>query len=132
MVTNIEKFLKAVMAEHPDLNDFGIGIFYKDQEKPIEERAIILAKNREKLRESVERVSATVKWLRENVEHTKSVNRKSSSYTIKHIAEKDIGYITNGVFIAAGIIAGYVYRIRPTSPNVLFGMSERSLNRLRR
>jgi hypothetical protein len=41
------------------------------------------------------------------------------------VAEQDLGYITNGVFIAAAIIAGYSYEITD-SPNVDFGMSERS------
>jgi hypothetical protein len=52
------------------------------------------------------------------------------SYGIKHTAEQDIGYITNGVFIAAGIIAGYSYEIREGDPNVSFGMSEQSFKRI--
>jgi len=33
----------------------------------------------------------------------KSLNKRGSSYGLKHVAAHDIGYVTNGVFIAAAI-----------------------------
>lgn len=125
--SGIEARLALTMARVPELNDFGIGIFGGHKDKSHEEKIAIVAKDRETLRRSASTVAAAVEWLRENVEPTRTINQKHTSYGIKHVAEKDVGYITNGVFIAAGIIAGYPYEIVPGSPNVPFGMSEKSL-----
>jgi hypothetical protein len=35
--------------------------------------------------------------------------------------------LTNGVFIAGAIVAGYSYKITPGSANPSFGMSEKSI-----
>lgn len=126
----IEARLAITMNQVPLLNDFGIGIYAGDRKKPKTEQDEIRAKDTAKLRSSVAEVEATVQWLLENVQPTKTINKLHTSYGLKHIAEKDIGYITNGVFIAAGIIAGYPYEILPDSPNVPFGMSEKSIKDL--
>lgn len=109
-----------VMHRVPELNNFGI-VTKKDE---------LFEKNRELLRQSVERVAATIDWLQKNVRPIQSINRKHDSYGLKHRAEKSVGYITNGVFVVAAIIAGYRYEIRLDSPNVVFGMSEISIGRL--
>lgn len=123
----IEARLALTMAKVPALNDFGIGIFDGHRELPMAEQQAIFERERAALRANVAKVDATVKWLRENVQPTKGINKRHTSYGWKHVAEKDIGYITNGEFIAAGIIAGYPYEIQFGSPNVPFGMSEKSL-----
>jgi len=115
------------MQRHPELNDFGIGLFSEDYKKPKIEQQAIYERNRRHLRESVADIEATVEWLRENVEPAKAVNKRHTSYGLKHVAEQDIGYVTNGAFIAAAIIADYPYEIEPGSPNVPFGMTEKSL-----
>lgn len=122
--------LAITMTRITDLNDFGIGLIDSDLAKPREVRAGILNAEREALRLSVERVGHVVDWLKEFVAPIEAMNPRRTSYGIKHVAEQDIGYLTNGVFIAAGIIAGYPYEIQSNSPNVRFGMSERSLNRI--
>ena len=48
---------------------------------------------------------------------------------MKHLAEDEIGYVTNGAFIAAAIHCGFPYQLIPDSPNVRFGISEKSLAR---
>jgi len=53
-------------------------------------------------------------------------------YGLKHIAEKEMGYVLNGVFIAAAIHSGFPYELIPDSPNVRFGISEKSLPTYRR
>jgi hypothetical protein len=123
----IEARLVITMDKVPELNDFGIGLFYDHYKKPKAEQQAILEQDRVDLRKSVARVEATVDWLKANVQPTKTINKRHTSYGLKHLAEPDIDYITNGVFIAAGIIAGYPYAIVPGSPNVPFGMSEKSL-----
>lgn len=123
----IEARLAITMARHPELSDFGVGLYGGHRDKSAAEKDAINDKNRETLRSSVATVARTVTWLRENIERTPTINKRHSSYGIKHMAEQDIGYITNGVFIAAGIIEGYPYKFVPGSPNVPFGMSEKSL-----
>jgi len=118
------------MSRMPHLNDFGIGICRGDKDQSEADRRAKLMEDREKLRNSTGQVEATVMWLRDNLEPTKTINRRRSSYGLKHIAEKDIGYITNGVFITAAIIAGYPYEQIYGSPNVQFGISERSIKRI--
>lgn len=125
--SGIEVRLALTMAKVPTLTDHGIGIFDGDRKKPLLEQQAIFERERAALRANVAKVDATVKWLRENVQPTKGINKRHNSYGWKHVAEKDIGYITNGEFIAAGIIAGYPYEIQFGSPNVPFGMSEKSL-----
>ncbi len=67
-------------------------------------------------------------WLKK-VNKIKTINRKHSSYYLKHVAEQEIGYITNGVFIAAAIDCGFNFE-SDDSPNVFFNMSEKSIKQL--
>lgn len=124
----VEARLAITMAKLTELNDFGIGLYCDDYRRPKAEQQAIYEKDRATLRRSVARVDATVRWLRENVQPIKTISQRRTSYGWKHVAETDIDYITNGVFIAAAIIAGYPYEIVPGSPNVPFGMSEKSLH----
>jgi|GEM_PF-1029218 len=121
-------YLAITMFKHPDLSDFGIGVY--DRGKTREEREAHHQGNRAALAASAERVGHVVEWLKEHVAPIKTLNPRRSSYGIKHVVEKELGYITNGVFIAAGIIAGYPHEIRSDSPNVRFGMSEKSLKQI--
>jgi len=74
---------------------------------------------------SREEVMECQTWIRENVSPRKNLNRKKSSYALKHIVEKTTkqGYISNGAFILAAFLEGYM--ICPTyndSPNAYFNM----------
>ena len=128
--------LNALMDEHPTLNHFGIGhcsALYSPNASP-EWNDRILQGHREHLRVSIADVIWTVGWLRSNVEPIKTINRRHSSYGLKHLAElfrptDYICYLSNGVFIAAAMIVGYPFKLDP--PNAMFGMSERSIKRLR-
>ncbi len=124
--------LAIAMTQEPLLNDFGIGLFSEHGRKPPGEKARILAEDREKLRGSLDDVAWTVRWLGSNIEPIKTINRRHSSYGLKHLAERQgpRRYLTNGVFIAAAIIAEYPCKTYPGSPNACFGMSERSIKRL--
>ena len=123
--------LKALMAEHPTLNDFGIGHGSAEYSNDSPEWRILQAK-REILRARIPEVIWTVDWLRSNVEPIKTINRRHSSYGLKHLAQLFCpnGYLTNGVFIAAALLVGYPFEVDP--PNAMFGMSERSIKRLHR
>jgi hypothetical protein len=41
------------------------------------------------------------------------------------MAEKEIGYVTNGMFICAAVHCGFDFKIE--QPNAMFNISERSL-----
>ncbi len=126
----IQQRLAITLLREPLLNDFGIGMFRDHYRLPEADRRAVFEENRQRLRRSAHRVEATANWLLQNVPATKTINEKHTSYGIKHTADKDIGYVTNGVFIAAAIIADYPYKIPADSPNVMFGMSERALREI--
>lgn len=123
----IDLRLVITMAKHPLLNACGIGVIEVGKRLSREERLAALARDRAELRASTTRVTHAVEWLQRNVLPTKTMHRSRDSYGFKHSAEPEIGYITNGAFIAAGMIAGYPYEIVPGSPNVSFGFSAKSM-----
>ncbi len=125
-----ERQLAAAMSREPHLNQngFGPGVFAKTAR----ERDENLANWRQDLRNSAERVEAVRSWLEENIEPRRTINSSARSYGLKHLAEREIGYVTNGEFIAAAIIAGYAYRREAgESPNATFSMSSKSITALR-
>src|SRR5271166_6416600 len=97
--------------------------------KPLEERLTIFERDRATLLDdrSLAQFMGARQWLRQFTK-TKAVNpRAGSSYGLKHVAEADIGYVTNGVFIAAAAAEGFIVkRCRPDSPNAWFNISSRA------
>ncbi len=119
--------IAAVMERVPLLNDHGIGLFDGFRGYSRAERAAIFRKDREMLLGSEESCTRICEWLRDKAKR-KTMNPRYSSYGLKHLAEDEIGeYVTNGAFIAAAIHCGFPYRLIDESPNVLFGISEKSL-----
>ena len=116
----------AVMAKIPNLNDFGIGLFDHGQGLTADQKVETLRQNQEQLLASEEACTRACAWLA-TVEKIKTP--KYSSYGLKHVAEKAVGYVTNGVFIAAAVHCGVPYRLWPGSPNVGFGISKKSWER---
>lgn len=117
--------VQRIMDEVPGLNDFGIGVFNQRRKKP-EEREKELAEGKAQLLDSVDACNKVCEWLA-SIDKIATINHRHSSYGLKHVAEEDIGYVTNGVFITAAIYCGYKFRVTPGSPNVEFGMSEKSI-----
>ena len=122
--------LAEVMAMHPALNDFGIGVFDAHR-KPRSQREEELAQGRRELARREREVLEVAQWLQENI--TPIATPGVGSYGLKHLVERRIGrYVTNGEAIAAALIGGYPHRYgRTTGPNVDFGMSQRDHNRIR-
>jgi hypothetical protein len=107
-----------VLEREPQLGDFGFGV-YAPWSKTREERVAELRRNRESIREprSLAGFIAARGWLR-RFRKIKAPNRRGTSYGLKHVAEDDVGYTTNGVFIAAAIAEGFtVRRADYDSPN---------------
>ncbi len=116
----------AVIDRVPQLTYFGVGLY----ESPCEDYEEKLRQKQEQLLESSAICTKVCDWLA-SIEPAKAINRYPTSYGLKHTAELQIGqYVSNGVFIAAAIHCGFRYRRDGDSANMLFAMSERSLNRL--
>ncbi len=77
--------------------------------------------------ENFNKIPKIASYLMQNVRTRKTINKNHSSYTLKHIIENDVGYITNGEFIMAALVAGYamssVNRMNPC-----FNMDNRDLD----
>lgn len=129
---DIELRLVITMDKHYYLNTFGIGLFDHGRGLTIAQCQEQSNQLRSELRRSVADVRWTVEWLRANVAPIKTINRRRTSYSLKHIAEKFHPnlYLTNGMFIAAALILDYPYHLTD-GPNVEFGMSERSISQIR-
>lgn len=87
------------------------------------ERAYLLGATRE--------FALSTAWLADKVRR-KTVDHRTSSYGYKHMVERAFDamgyedrYVSNGAFIAAAVYMGFPYQI--DRPNVLFGISRRSL-----
>ena len=113
------------MKTEPLLTDFGLGLPYgtkirSRRKKMKEEKARLISKQLQ--------FELVCRWLNE-VEKTESINSSHTSYFLKHIAERgcEIGHISNGVFIAAAIYCGFSYKTARNHPNVVFNMSQASI-----
>ena len=124
---DIQRVIDAV----PGLTANGIGIsprYHSRGIKPTpEQRVLILDRWRQELLDAEDECTKSCWWL-ERIEPTQTIRRRWNSYGIKHIAERDIGYVSDGMFIAAAIHSGFAYERMPSSCSVYFNMSERSLN----
>jgi hypothetical protein len=118
-----------ILLDHPELSDFGYGV-YGAETLSREEYAKQLKANRAKLLEpiSLARFIRAVSWLA-SFPKTKAINKRGSSYGLKHHCARYLGgpeggYTTNGVFICAAIAAGFkVERCWYGSPNAFLGIS---------
>lgn len=70
--------------------------------------------------------------IQDNLTPKLSINRRRSSYGIKHAIEKLMGvYVPNGYLIAAMVLEGYTYtRKRKNSLNCYFNVSHKALKAL--
>lgn len=75
----------------------------------------------------ITQIQTCIDWL-ETRQIRKRMNRKCSSYGVKHILENELDtYVTNGCFIAAVIQLGIPYRKIPDSPNIFIPISLKEL-----
>lgn len=62
-------------------------------------------------------------FIEQNFERRKNINHKHSSYGLKHIVEKELGfYISNGEFIAGMILDHYEYKHIESIVNCCFNV----------
>jgi len=119
--------IRIAVEQFPELTDFGFGVFDGKKLSP-EARRAELQRNRDLmfLPRSIQQFSAAKAWLQRQL-RTKNVNKSAgSSYGLKHVAEKEIGYVTNGIFIAAAIATGFTIQRANDGPNAWLNISKRS------
>lgn len=109
--------IQAVIDKLPTLGAFGLGLYLAGRD---------MDRDREELLRSTERCTRVCEWLAD-LKPTKYVSGIYGSYGLKHIAEEEIGYITNGVFIASAVHCGFPFQPYRNSPNVAFGISAKSI-----
>jgi hypothetical protein len=120
--------LADVMESQPRLTDSGFGVF-DEHRKSAEEARQKPQSDRETLRRHEARVLQVRDWLLENIAPIKTPTQVS--YSLKHVVERATGeYVSNGELIAAAVMAGYPMG-RPSGLNVMLGMSQRDLDRVR-
>lgn len=116
---------------HPELTAFGFGAYEQyvlDGFSP-EDRKAAFQCSRAAMFEpmSLEDFRRAYGWLNRQ-KRTLHVNEKvGTSYGLKHLAEKEIGYVSNGIFIAAALACGFkikrdIDRGHP-SPNAFLNIS---------
>jgi hypothetical protein len=117
-----------VLEQEPELSDFGYGL--SGAEQTHEERRARFETNRQLIREprSLAQFLAARQWLRQFAK-IGSFNKRGTSYGLKHVAAHDMGYCTNGVFIAAAIAEGFRVRREGRSPNVVLNISTTACRR---
>lgn len=118
--------MAAVLEREPQLSDFGFGVF-DPRSKTSAERAAELSRKRDSIREprSLASFTAARRWLNQ-FGKIKAINKRGSSYGLKHVAEHDIGYIANGVFIAAAIAEGFTVQRAEGGPNAWLNISSKA------
>jgi len=74
----------------------------------------------------IDQIKTCIGWLKTK-QTQKTINRKASSYGIKHIIERELDtYVCNGSFIAAVIHVGIPYE-RANTPNIHIAIGLREL-----
>jgi hypothetical protein len=125
------KIIEKIITKYPDLNDSGLGLPKNKHKISSDEYKQELKESQKNLLESTEDFRKACQWL-SSKNKIQTINRSHSSYGLKKIAEKEIGYISNGIFIAAAIHCGFKVQEFPGSPNVCINISEKSLKDGRR
>ncbi len=97
--------VEAILAAYPLLSDYGHGWPPRDQKEiqpSLEQyRKDLLSPT------SVKTITKLANWMEQNLKKRKTINKMRSSYGLKHKFAEVIGYVTNGQFITAALIAGF-------------------------
>ncbi len=118
--------IKKVLKRLPELTNVGVGLplgrklsddEYKQQ----------FTKEQKALINNTEQFERACSWLRGR-NKTEGMSRKYGDYTLKHIAEKDIGYTSTGAFIAAAIHCGFRFEPIPHSYGLYFNICVEGLS----
>jgi hypothetical protein len=112
--------LADILAHHPTLTTVG----FESGADPAEEEAIAL--RRRELLANGDSFAAACAWIRRHLRPHLRSRRYFSSSALKHIAAREIGPVSNGLFIAAMLHCGHRFlRQDERNPNAYFPLSTR-------
>jgi len=123
------KMKRIIKNQLPTLTYHGIGAYTPDgASRGIRARNKRLKESRALLLANEEKFEAACIWIN-SLDKTREINRRHTSYFIKHIAERSIGlgHIANGTLIAAALHCGFNFEYSSQAPNLLFNIDEESL-----
>ena len=74
-----------------------------------------------------------LEWICDNLMRIGSINRSITSYGLKHLAERQLGfYVSNDKLIDTMIFAGFKFvGCSPDRVNLYFNVSQKSINKLK-
>ncbi len=112
--------LLRILDRYPTLSSYGLG----KGDLSVEE----LRMRRRDLLGNEGSFRAVCMWLR-RLPAAEDIERSRTSYALKHIVEREIGYISNGVFIAAVLHADFRILKVDDSPNVYLNIDKQVWDR---
>jgi hypothetical protein len=122
--------IQAVIDQIPQLNVYGIGVPH-DRNRTAEDTQKEQEKLQAELLANIHLFEQICAWLVPLKPKIEIKARELSSYTLKHVAERNIGrYVPNGVFIAAAIHCGFLFRPVEFTQNLLFNISKSKLRKI--
>ncbi len=126
--------VRAVLSTHWELTHFGMGPNSQNLKDSANYMQAV-ERGQEQLLAALDECNRACTFLR-HVDRRKSINRKMSSYGLKHEAEAFLrsltdrpsnAYVANGAFICAALHLGFeMQRAHLSSPNVYFNISSKS------
>ena len=129
-VEHAKAAMQHVMKQFPELTDHGLGlcsVAAGRRETEAERAERYRCRQRALLEpESLDQFASCRKWLRQ-WSKTEDLNKSGTSYGLKHVAAAEIGYLTNGSFIAAAIAEGF--RIEAVGINAYLNIEDRAWRR---
>ena len=129
--------VRAVLSKHPELSltHFGLGPNAQNLKAVAGQYGRAVELGQAELLDALDECNKACLFL-SHVEKRKTINRKWSSYGLKHQAEGFVrsrtdrpenAYVANGALICAALHLGFdVQRAEKSSPNAYFNMSSRS------
>jgi hypothetical protein len=116
--------IQAVINQVHQLNAYGVGVPH-DRNRTAQDTQKQQAEWQAELLASTELFEQICAWLAPLKSKIEIKAKELSSYTLKHVAERNIGrYVPNGVFIAAAIHCGFLFKPVEFTQNVLFNISK--------
>lgn len=121
----LKRQIEAVLKVYSQLNMDGLDSRKRSDRKGWDEHQALRAALLEP--KSVEAIAELCWWIRHNLSERLNINYKHDSYHLKHIAEREVGYVSNGQMIVAMLLCGYKMGNTIVGLNPSFNVAERSI-----
>ena len=137
-----EEIMERVLAAEPDLSLYGFrddfaGGPYSNRERKFPAEKFRQDRDQMLSPHAIEQFDCACEWLNRQPRTKRTNRRPGTSYSLKHVAEKEVevGYLPNGIFIAAALACGFKIRRQEDGPNAWINIStdkRRYVNQSRR